>query len=269
MTIPSVLERISHSVAQRLEARKKLCSELELRTLAEKARVPFDFKKRITCQTTNVIAEVKFASPSQGALGPLDRQNLMSPREVAESYLNNGAAALSVLTEQDHFRGSLKYLAEIRHSQPDAALLMKDIVLEDYQLLEGRVHGADAALLIVALLGEKKTANLLSTCQSLGLTALVEVHDQEELRVAAGLGADLIGVNNRNLKTLEISLETSFQLARVAPKGATLVSESGLNHASELNALKEVGFSTFLIGTSFMKTGQPGQALAGLLLECS
>jgi indole-3-glycerol phosphate synthase len=144
---------------------------------------------------------------------------------------------------------------------------MKDFVLERYQLLEARLLGADAALLIVALLGKEKTANLLSECKKLGLTALVEVHDENEVAVAADIGADLIGINNRNLKTLEVSLETSFRLQSLAPKNACLISESGISQSQEIKELRKTGFSGFLVGTSFMKTGSPGQALARLIQE--
>jgi indole-3-glycerol phosphate synthase len=260
----SVLHQIAESVEARLEERKRLLNENELRALCEAARTPHDFKEAFQRPGVNVIAEVKFASPSQGALA---RGRASNPVETAGGYLRSGARAISVLTEQDHFNGNLQYLSQIRKVFPDARLLMKDFVIDEYQLLEARANGADAALLIVALLGKARTSSLLAECRKLGLAALVEVHDEAELEIAAQVGADLIGINNRNLKTLKISLETSLRLAPLAPQGATLISESGISLASEIMHLRESGFSGFLIGTSFMKSGNPGAALAALLKE--
>lgn len=260
----TVLDRIGSSVLRRLNERKTILSEKDLRALCETARNPFAFEHCFSSPGCHIIAEIKFSSPSQGSIVQFES---LSPETVAREYLQNGAAALSILTEQDHFHGNLEYLKRVRHAFPQARLLMKDFILDEYQLLEARAFGADAALLIVALLGEAQTQRLLQCCRELGLTALVEVHDEEEFQIASNIGATLIGVNNRNLKNLEITLETSHRLAALAPRGACLISESGLNVGSQLKELSEKGYSGFLIGTSFMKTRTPGIALARLLEE--
>lgn len=260
----SVLQQIAEKVQKRLSERKSLVSEIELERLCKASRTPHSFLDAFLEPGVHVIAEVKFASPSQGQISQSTKPN---PVEVATSYLQAGARALSVLTEQDYFHGKPEYLSEIRKAHPQARLLMKDFVLERYQLLEARILGADAALLIVALLGKERTAELLAQCKEIGLTALVEVHDEHELIAATEIGSDLIGINNRNLKTLEISLETSFRLKMLAPKNACLIAESGIHSAQEIRSLRSVGFSGFLIGTSLMKTGNPGEALQRLILE--
>jgi indole-3-glycerol phosphate synthase len=260
----TVLGRIADSVRARLEERKARLPARELERRCAQARKPHDFAAAFGGPGIHVIAEIKFSSPSQGALAD---GTALSPVEAARAYLDNGAAALSILTEQDHFNGKLEYLEAVRGVFPEARLLLKDFVIDEYQLAEARVRGADAALLIVALLGEARTAELLAECRRLGLTALVEVHDERELEAAARAGARLIGVNNRDLKTLEISLETSYRLLAKAPRGATLVSESGLSRGEELGKLRQAGYHGFLIGTTFMKTGRPGEALARMLRE--
>jgi indole-3-glycerol phosphate synthase len=261
---PSVLHQIAESVRKRLGERKAQISEQEVERLCKTARTPYPFQETFRQPGIHVIAEVKFASPSQGTISQVKEPN---PVEVASSYLQAGARALSVLTEQDHFHGKPEYLSEIRKAHPEARLLLKDFVLERYQLLEARVLGADAALLIVALLGKGLTAELLSVCREIGLSALVEVHDEDELNIAVEAGAELIGINNRNLKTLAISLDTSYRLKNLAPKNACLISESGIHTAQEIRSLRSMGFSGFLIGTSLMKTGSPGDALKRLLWE--
>ena len=264
MSTGTVLDRIADAVRGRLEERKARLPETELRRRCEDARKPHDFKEPFSRPGMSVIAEVKFSSPSQGKLSSAPE---LSPVEAAGAYLRNGASAISVLTEEDYFNGKLEYLSAIRSVYPEALLLMKDFVLEEYQLLEALANGADAALLIVALLGRARTERLLGQCRRLGLTALVEVHDEDELAIARETGADLIGVNNRNLKTLQISLETSHRLARLGAGGACLISESGIETGAQLKELKQAGYAGFLIGTSFMRTGTPGAALARLLAE--
>jgi indole-3-glycerol phosphate synthase len=144
---------------------------------------------------------------------------------------------------------------------------MKDFVIDEYQLAEAVVFGADCVLLIVALLDETKLKELYSRAVSFGLSVLVEVHDEAEMKVALELKAPMIGINNRNLKTLKISLDTSRNLARLAPKATVLICESGIEKASEISEMQQLGFSGFLIGTSLMKTSDPGKALSQLLTE--
>ena len=170
-----------------------------------------------------------------------------------------------MLTEESFFAGSPDYLRQVRKAHPEALLLMKDFVVDAYQLHEARVNGADAALLITALLGADRLKELLHQTRALGLTALVEVHDAAELSIAGEAGADLIGINNRNLRTLEVSLTHSFELISKAPPGAQLISESGIETAEQLRSLAKVGYSGCLVGSSLMRTGQPGEALKQLL----
>jgi indole-3-glycerol phosphate synthase len=274
MTPPNVLVKIAEAVRVRLEQRKAVKPGSALQKEWERAcaarpemfSLVSAFQSSSPGPTPKVIAEVKFASPSQGVLSS-SIASAPRPEKIAGDYLAAGATALSVLTEQDHFHGHPDYLKAIRAAHPSARLLMKDFVIDEYQLLEGRVLGADAALLIVALLGESRTAELLDACRRAGLEALVEVHDDAELQIAARIGAKLIGVNNRDLKTLEISLDTSFNLVSRAPRGATLISESGISRGEELRRLAHAGFSGFLVGSSFMKTGDPGAVLEKLLRE--
>ncbi len=264
MRVPSVLMRIAESVNTRLRERMDRVPESKLRAELANLPAPQSFAKAFTGAGIQILAEIKYASPSEGRIR--DPREI-APLGVAQSYLRGGAVALSVLTEQDHFGGSLSRLVEIRKALPDARLLLKDFVIEEYQLLEARLAGADAALLIVALLGESRTRELLTAAQAMGLEALVEVHDEAELESAGRMGARLIGVNNRNLKDMKVSLEVSRRLAPLAPKGSILISESGLRSGSELRELTELGYRGFLIGTSFMRASDPGSALAQLLLE--
>jgi indole-3-glycerol phosphate synthase len=169
-----------------------------------------------------------------------------------------------VLTEQDYFDGSLADLEAVKRCV-DLPVLRKDFVFDEYQLFESAAAGADAVLLIVAVLDDPQLESLRRVAEEdLRMDALVEVHDAQEMDRAAGSGATLIGINNRNLRTFEVSIETSLKLAPLAPRGALLVSESGLNEANELRRLKEQGFSGFLIGESLMRARDPGAALRDL-----
>jgi indole-3-glycerol phosphate synthase len=210
----------------------------------------------------HVIAEVKLASPSEG-----DIAAELDPVQVAGEYLKNGATALSVLTEEDYFKGCLQYLKDIRRAYPKALLLRKDFIVDEYQLFEARAAGADAALLIVALLDDTQLRALLSTCAALQLSPLVEVHDEMEMKRALQAGARLIGVNNRDLKSLKVDLQTSRRLATLPPAGSVLIAESGFTQGSELKEFSALGYRGFLIGTHFMRGGRPGSALAALLRE--
>jgi len=206
-----------------------------------------------------IIAEFKRSSPSAGAI-----QASADPAQVARIYESAGAAAMSVLTEPKHFGGSLADLATVRISTK-LPLLRKDFVVDAFQLHEAVIAGADAALLIVAGLNDSELTELLRECAELKLDALVEVHTAEEMERAAGAGSKLIGVNNRNLKTLEVSLETSLKLAEVAPQDAILVSESGLRTAQDISMLRAAGYKGFLIGETLMRADDPERALADLI----
>jgi len=208
-----------------------------------------------------VIAELKRASPSRGLL----RQHYRR-REIAVGYAGGGASALSVLTEDQYFLGSPKDLTEVRQSVA-IPVLRKDFILESYQVYESVAIGADALLLIVAILSQQDLRSLLELCDKLRIAALVEVHTESELERAAAVGARIIGVNNRNLKTLEVNLETSLKLRAKMPRGCLAVSESGIKTAEDLRRIKDAGFNAVLIGERFMTQPEPGAALSGLLAD--
>jgi indole-3-glycerol phosphate synthase len=268
MSVPNgdmgLLDRIARDVRSRLEARQSSRDGSRLREAARCARRPANLREALSARVPQIIAEVKLRSPSEGVIAAG-----LDPVQVAHDYLAHGASALSILTEEDHFGGHASILAASRERFPQAYLLMKDFIIDEEQLFEARLNGADAVLLIVALLGEKRSGELLNACRELGLSGLVEVHDESEMHAAARIGADLIGVNNRDLKTLKVSLDVSRRLAPHAPKSATLVAESGLKTAADLLDLQKRGYSAFLIGTSFMRTGRPGLALAEMRRELS
>jgi indole-3-glycerol phosphate synthase len=206
-----------------------------------------------------VIAELKRASPSRGLLRRQYRR-----REIALAYAAAGAAALSVLTEPQHFLGSLADLAEARRAV-ELPVLRKDFVLESYQVYESVAAGADALLLIVALLPDHNLRSMIELCQRLRIDALVEVHSETDLDRALAAGARIIGVNNRDLKTLEVTLDTSFHLRERIPPRCIAVSESGIKTATDLRRLADAGFDAVLIGERLMTEPDPGQALERLL----
>jgi indole-3-glycerol phosphate synthase len=204
----------------------------------------------------NVIAEFKRASPSKGEI-----RAGASVAETVRAYERGGAAAVSVLTEEDYFRGSLADLREAKASTR-LPVLRKEFVFDEYQVFESAAAGADALLLIVAALDDEALARLLRlTEEELGLDALVEVHTAAELERAAAVGARVVGVNNRDLRTFEVSLETSIALAGLAPAGVLLVSESGLRGAGDVDRLRAHGFRGFLVGETLMRAENPEVAL--------
>ncbi|WP_141731636.1 indole-3-glycerol phosphate synthase TrpC [Oligoflexus tunisiensis] len=260
-TASSVLHKIGRTVAERVKRDRAQESEQDLLArIAASGWKPKDFRALFDRRGFNVIAEIKLASPSRGDIAPG-----LQPLDVARAYLENGAAALSILTEPLFFKGDIKYLKAIRAAYPEAYLLQKDFIIDPYQLYQAKAAGADAILIIVALLGEQGSAEILRTARQLGLTALVEVHNAEEMAIATRIGADLVGINNRNLKDLSISLDVSLQLRPMAPAGARLICESGIETHEDMHRLHAEGFHGFLVGTSLMRTGRPGDALARLI----
>jgi indole-3-glycerol phosphate synthase len=265
---PHILARIAEAVGRRLDTRKSVMSPHEMaRTvdavLARKGSSPVwsgrDFHRPFRDNKLSIIAEVKFASPSQGVI-----VSGLNPVEVAAAYLRAGAAALSVLTEEDFFHGHMDYLRAIRQAHPQALLLQKDFMLEPYQIQEALCAGADAVLIIVALVGEEGSAVLLREAGRLGLRALVEVHTEDELRIAKKIGAELIGINNRSLLDLSVSLDVTRRLRPLCPPDSLVVCESGLRSRAQLDEMSQLGCHGFLIGTSLMGTGDPGDALTQL-----
>jgi len=206
-----------------------------------------------------VIAELKRASPSRGLLRHHYRRS-----EIALGYAGAGASALSVLTEGQYFLGSTQDLTEVRKTV-EIPVLRKDFILESYQVYESVAVGADALLLIVAILSDQDLRGLLDLCNQLRIAALVEVHTEGELDRAIAAGARIIGVNNRNLKTLEVNLETSFELRAKMPPNCIAVSESGIKTATDLRRIRDADFNAVLIGERFMTQPDPGTALSELL----
>lgn len=218
-----------------------------------------DFVSAISDGGLSVIAEMKKASPSAGLL-----RRDYSCRTIAKEYEQSGASAISVLTEPDFFQGSLDDLRQARDATQLAAL-RKDFIVDEYQIYESVAAGADALLLIVAALNDATLRHLLDLATRLKISVLVEVHDRDELDRALEAGARIIGVNNRNLKTLAVDLNTSFRLRERIPSECLAVSESGISSPEDLNRLREAGFDAALIGEWFMKSPHPGRALAELL----
>jgi len=206
-----------------------------------------------------VIAECKRRSPARGVL-----RRSYDPTSIARSYEGVGAAAISVLTEPTFFDGSLDHLTEVR-SAVETPVLCKDFLTTEFQLLEARAAGADAVLLIVAALDSRSLARLIAHARALGLAALVEVHDRNELNRALDAGALTVGVNSRNLRTLEVSTAVFDELAPDLPPEVIAVAESGLRSGGDVRRLRELRYDAFLIGERFMTEADPGAALAGLL----
>ena len=217
------------------------------------------FAASLAGASRRLIAEVKRASPSQGVI----RQEF-DPVRIARDFVANGASALSVLTEERFFHGKLSYLEQIRH-EVSVPLLRKDFVLDDYQLLEARSFGADAALLIVALLDPVLLKELMAQARSLSLDALVEVHTEAELECALKAGGRLIGINNRDLQTFAVKLETTERLLPLVPAGVVAVCESGINSAAQIKRFEALGAHAFLVGEALMRAPDPGAKLRELL----
>jgi indole-3-glycerol phosphate synthase len=261
MTTADLLETILAGTRRIVEVRQLREPIARLASLAEQ-RVPTRgaFRDAISrSNRANVIAECKRRSPSRGVL-----RADYAPVAMARAYEAAGAAAISVLTEPTFFDGSLEHLRSVR-SAVAIPLLRKDFIVSEYQLFEARAAGADAVLLIVAALPPERLTVLGRRASDLGLDALVEVHTAEELDIAVEAGAEIIGVNNRNLRTLEVDLTASEALIARVPKGIVAVSESGLRQPEDLTRLRALGYHAFLIGERFMTAPDPGAALRALI----
>jgi len=255
--VPDILARIAdskHAALPRLLANREA---LERRAAARTSHR--DFRAAITATKPAIIAEVKKASPSKGVLaGSFD------PAAIARQYASGGAAALSVLTDEEFFQGSLADL-EAARAAVSIPVLRKDFTLREVHVVEAAAHGADAILLIAALLDERELRDLREAASRYRMAALVEVHDEAELDAAIASGAGIIGVNNRNLHTFEVTLETSFLLAPKIPSSVIKVSESGIDSRSTVERLQSAGFHVFLVGEHLIRAAQPDAALQALL----
>lgn len=257
-----VLSKIIAKKRERVEEAKLTVPLEQLRGDAyakRRSSTPHALTRALRKDGINIIAEFKRRSPSKGVI----RADADLPW-IVKNYEAGGAAAISVLTETDHFDGSLADLRAVK-AHSTLPVLRKDFVFDPYQLYEAAEAGADAILLIVAALNDQQLESLRRLAEDeLGMDALVEVHTEEEMDRAASCGAKLIGVNNRNLHTFEVTLATSERLAKLAPAGALLVSESGLNERADLLRLRNHGFHGFLIGESLMRASNPEISLRDL-----
>ena len=215
-------------------------------------------RAKIAAGRPAVIAEVKKASPSKGVL----RADFI-PADIAQSYAEHGAACLSVLTDMEFFQGSVDYLKQARASC-HLPVLRKDFMVDAYQIYESRAMGADCILLIVACLDDAQLQEFEAIARSLDMAVLVEVHDQAEMERALRLKTPLIGVNNRNLKTFEVSLDTTLQLRAMVPPERIVITESGISTRDDVLRMGAAGINAFLVGEAFMRAPEPGVALAGL-----
>jgi indole-3-glycerol phosphate synthase len=218
-------------------------------------------RNKVAANQPAVIAEIKKASPSKGVM----RENF-NPAEIAGQYARAGAACLSVLTDRDYFQGHADYLKAARRSCT-LPVLRKDFIVDAYQVYEARYWGADAILLIVAALSDAQLAELETVAFQLGMDVLVEIHDGEELDRALKLKSPLLGINNRNLRTFETSLQTTLDLLPRVPSDRLLITESGILAPSDVTLMREHGVHGFLVGEAFMRQPDPGQALQSLFTE--
>lgn len=258
------LEQIVASVRKRLEAARQVEPLEQIAARAEAyTRTPRGFRKSIESAPggIGIIAELKKASPSRGPLRGSFHVGMLA-RQLEEC----GAAALSVLTEEDYFQGALQNLKEASAAS-SLPCLRKDFIVDEYQLYQARLNDADAVLLIASALSEIEFQALYSRARDLQLEVLCEVHDEAELDAAAHFGVDIIGVNSRNLKTLEMDPKLHVELARLLPTSVLRIAESGLSSGAEMRKLKVLGYQGFLIGETLMKADHAGQALANLLAE--
>ena len=246
--------------------REEVPKQMELMSLAQVkafsllAPPALDFAAALTAQPgASLIAEVKRASPSKGLIA-----KDWDPPLIAETYARNGAAAISCLTDSRFFQGQLEYLTAIKERLRDTKrpvpVLRKEFIYHEYQVYEARMAGADAILLIVGVLGDKDLRSLYRLSHDLGMQVLVEVHDEEELARALALDAHIIGVNNRNLKTFQVDIETTGRLRALIPPGKLLVGESGIRNADDVRRMAEMGCDAILVGETFCKLPQAERA---------
>ena len=259
---PDILRRILERKAAVVAERSEQVTLAAFATQVEEAPPPRGFRaaldRRIEQGEPAVIAEVKKASPSKGVL-----RADFDPAAIGRSYARGGAACLSVLTEADFFLGADAHLQAARAAS-GLPVIRKDFIFDPFQVYEARALGADCILLIVAALGDERLTELHALGRRLGMDVLVEVHDSDELQRALALDADLIGINNRDLRTFETDIETTVRLAASVPADIRLVSESGIHTAEEVAYLRGHGVHAFLVGEAFMRAEDPGERLAQL-----
>ena len=262
MAAPDILARILATKAEEIAAAKGARPWREVAAVARALPPPRDFegalRARIASGRPAVIAEIKKASPSRGVL-----RADFDPPAIAASYADGGAACLSVLTDHPYFQGAPEYLSSAR-SACELPVLRKDFIVDEYQVDESRALGADAILLIVAALPDARLAALERCARDLGMAVLVEAHDAGELDRALRLATPLVGINNRNLRTFDVSLATTLDLLPRIPAGKLVVTESGILAPADVRTMRARGVHAFLVGEAFMRAADPGAALAEL-----
>ena len=258
----NILDKIVATKKEEVAAQKKVVSIEQLEKYPAFTRKCNSLKENLLKEdASGIIAEFKQKSPSKGEINFSAKVE-----EVTKGYNAAGASCLSVLTDFEYFGGTLANLAKAREANPDIPILRKDFMIDTYQIVEAKAFGADVILLIAACLSKEKALELAKKAKELGLDVLMEIHNAEELEIVNDY-VDVVGVNNRNLKTFEVSVETSVELSQLIPAQFVKISESGLAGAAEINYLKEHGFKGFLIGETFMKTNDPGAACKKLIEE--
>jgi indole-3-glycerol phosphate synthase len=257
--MPTFLETVVERTQAGLAARKRAVPAAELKSRLGPSRRGRPFSEALIAEGISLIAEMKRASPSRGPIRPG-----ASVSEVVQAYQRAGARAVSVLTEGAYFGGSLDDLVEARGAC-ELPLLRKDFVVDEYQILEARAAGADAVLLIVAALDPERLHTLMGVASDLGMDCLVEVHDEDEVGVAVDAGVEVLGINNRDLHSLEVDLDTTFRLLADVPAGTVVVAESGITRSEDVERLEEAGVDAILVGEALMRADDPVRAVRELL----
>ena len=259
---PDILKKIIARKWEEIEERSQVVSLDALKQQARSADAPRGFVKaietRVGAGQAAVIAEIKKASPSKGVI----RENFV-PEQIARSYEKGGAACLSILTDVDYFQGATEYLIQAR-AAVSLPVIRKDFIIDEYQVYEARAMGADCILLIVAALDDAKCMELIELAHALGMDVLVEVHDREELQRCLTYPVKLVGINNRNLRTFEVSLNTTLELLPMIPADRIVVTESAILAPEDVRLMRDNDVNAFLVGEAFMRAEEPGEKLAEL-----
>ena len=259
---PTILKKILARKQQEIIERSNVTPMAQLLEKIASASAPRGFatalEAKLAVGQSAVIAEIKKASPSKGVI----REDF-DPAAIAKSYAKGGAACLSVLTDVDFFQGADRYLTMAR-AACDLPVIRKDFIVDPYQIYEARAMGADCILLIVSALNEEQLYQLHEVAITMGMDVLIEVHDVAELNTALKLDNPMVGINNRNLHSFDVSLDNTFQLLEHIPKGKIVITESGIHHRDDVVAMRENNVNAFLVGEAFMRSDEPGERLREL-----
>jgi indole-3-glycerol phosphate synthase len=244
----NILDKIIATKKREVEQLKQSVKLADLLDCIARRKEPYAFAPALKGDSIKLIAEVKKASPSRGVMRPY-----FDPMALAKTYAESGVAAISVLTDNEYFQGSCEHLAAIRETV-SLPLLRKDFIYDEYQVYESAAYGADALLLITSILEPKQLSHLLTLSRSLGLGCLVEIHNEAELKTALDSGAEIIGINNRDLKTFEVDFNTTRRILPLIPEDKTVVSESGINNRDDIRRLRQWEVDAVLIGEALVTT---------------